>query len=44
MSGHPLFHAKGVVSLPSELSPEALVDSIESLGEDLAVSVEQQSA
>ncbi|MFC7339252.1 glycine cleavage system protein R [Haloferula chungangensis] len=40
MSGHPLFHAKGIVSLPDGLSPGALVDSIESLGEDLAVSVE----
>ena len=40
MSGQPLFHAKGVVSLPDDLSPGALVESIESLGEDLAVSVE----
>lgn len=40
MSGHPLFHAKGVVSLPDNVSPGALVESIESLGEDLAVSVE----
>lgn len=40
MSGHPLFHAKGVVSLPDGLSPSSLVESIESLGEDLAVSVE----
>lgn len=40
MAGHPLFHAKGVVSLPEGLSPGALVASIEALGEDLAVSVE----
>ena len=40
MSGQSLFHAKGVVSLPDNLSPGSLVESIESLGEDLAVSVE----
>jgi glycine cleavage system regulatory protein len=40
MSGHPLFHAKGVVSLPNDLSSEALIESIESLGEDLSVAVE----
>lgn len=41
MAGHPLFHAVGVVSLPQMLSMEALVESIESLGEDLAVTVER---
>jgi hypothetical protein len=40
MSGHPLFHAKGVVSLPDGLAPEVLVEAIESLGEDLAVSID----
>lgn len=40
MSGQALFHAKGVVSLPDNLSPGSLVESIEALGEDLAVSVE----
>lgn len=40
MSGHPLFRAMGVVSLPDGLAPGVLVDAIESIGEDLAVSVE----
>ncbi|MEP4076621.1 glycine cleavage system protein R [Haloferula sp.] len=40
MSGQSLFHAKGVVSLPEDLPAESLVESIESLGEDLAVSIE----
>lgn len=40
MAGHPLFHAKGIVSLPADLSPGELITAIEELGSDLAVTVE----
>ncbi|MBB5351613.1 glycine cleavage system regulatory protein [Haloferula luteola] len=39
MAGHPLFHATVTVSLPPDVSPGALTQSIETLGEDLAVTV-----
>jgi glycine cleavage system regulatory protein len=41
MSGHPLFHAKGVVSLPAQADPAALIAAIEALGSDLSVAVER---
>lgn len=40
MAGHPIFHAKGVVSLPSGADPTALIHAVEKLGPDLSVSVE----
>ncbi|MEM1083208.1 MAG: ACT domain-containing protein [Verrucomicrobiota bacterium] len=40
MSGHPLFHAKGLMALPEGVSAGSLIESIESLGDDLAVTVE----
>ncbi|MGE9271148.1 MAG: glycine cleavage system protein R [Verrucomicrobiales bacterium] len=39
MAGHPLFHAKGIVSLPEALAPGALIAAIEAVGEDLNVTV-----
>lgn len=39
MSGHPLFHAKGIVSLPDGVAAGTLSNAIESLGDDLAVTV-----
>ncbi|GAA5482396.1 glycine cleavage system protein R [Haloferula sargassicola] len=39
MAGHPLFHAILTVSLPAGIAPGSLTDSIEQLGEDLAVTV-----
>ena len=41
MSGHPIFHAKGLVSLPADGDPAALIAAIENLGTDLSVSVER---
>lgn len=39
MAGHPLFHATATVSLPDDLAPGSLIESIENLSEDLAVTV-----
>lgn len=39
MAGHPIFHARGVVSLGEAEGAERLVAAIEELGEDLAVTV-----
>jgi glycine cleavage system regulatory protein len=39
MSGHPIFHARGTVSLADGQGSGPLVESIEGLGEDLAVTV-----
>ena len=39
MAGHPIFHAKGIVSLPDGLAPGVLIESIEAVGEDLNVTV-----
>ena len=41
MSGHPIFHAKGLVSLAAGGDPFALIAAIENLGPDLSVSVER---
>jgi glycine cleavage system regulatory protein len=41
MSGHPIFHAKGVVALPSDGDASGLIAAIESLGPDLSVSIER---
>ncbi|MCW1924270.1 hypothetical protein OKA05_17020 [Luteolibacter arcticus] len=40
MSGHPIFHAKGIVSLATGSDPAVLIAAIENLGTDLSVSVE----
>jgi glycine cleavage system regulatory protein len=39
MSGHPLFRARGVVSIPENADVAALTSAIESLGGDLTVDV-----
>lgn len=39
MAGHPIFHARGVVSLQEEAATSRLVEAIEDLGEDLAVTL-----
>ena len=41
MAGHPIFHAKGIVSLPEDLAPGVLIEAIEAVGEDLNVTVEE---
>jgi glycine cleavage system regulatory protein len=40
MSGHPIFHAKGIVSIAWGGDPSVLIAAIENLGPDLSVSVE----
>ncbi len=42
MAGHPIFHAKGLVSLPAGEDPGALIAGIERLGPDLSVSIERR--
>ncbi|MES2924256.1 MAG: ACT domain-containing protein [Verrucomicrobiota bacterium] len=37
MSGHPMFRAHGVVSIPEDTETEVLIAAIESLGGDLTV-------
>lgn len=39
MSGHPMFRAKGVVSLPENAEASVLTAAIESLGGDLTVDI-----
>jgi glycine cleavage system regulatory protein len=39
MSGHPMFRARGVVSLPEDAETGNLITAIENLGEDLTVDV-----
>ena len=39
MSGHPMFRAKGVISIPENAGAEVLITAIESLGGDLTVDV-----
>jgi glycine cleavage system regulatory protein len=39
MSGHPLFRARGVISIPENAESSILTDAIESLGGDLTVDV-----
>lgn len=39
MSGHPMFRAHGVISIPENSDPAALAAAIESLGGDLTVDV-----
>jgi glycine cleavage system regulatory protein len=39
MSGHPMFRARGVISIPENADPTALAAAIESLGGDLTVDV-----
>jgi glycine cleavage system regulatory protein len=39
MSGHPMFRARGVISIPENAEPSVLTASIENLGGDLTVDV-----
>lgn len=39
MSGHPMFRAHGVISIPENSDPSALTTAIESLGGDLTVDI-----
>jgi glycine cleavage system regulatory protein len=39
MSGHPMFRAHGIISIPENAEPAALAAAIESLGGDLTVDV-----
>jgi glycine cleavage system regulatory protein len=39
MSGHPMFRAKGSVSIPESVAIEKITSAIESLGGDLSVDV-----
>lgn len=39
MAGHPLFRAKGVISVPETSSTGALITAIENLGGDLSVEI-----
>jgi glycine cleavage system regulatory protein len=39
MAGHPLFRARGVISIPEKSDSSALTSAIESLGGDLSVDV-----
>jgi glycine cleavage system regulatory protein len=39
MSGHPMFRAKGVISIPENAEPSVLTAAIETLGGDLTVDV-----
>jgi glycine cleavage system regulatory protein len=39
MSGHPMFRAKGVISLPENAEPAVLTAAIEGLGGDLTVDI-----
>lgn len=41
MSGHPIFHAKGVVALAADGDAAGLIAAIETLGPDLSVSIER---
>ena len=39
MSGHPMFRARGIISIPENAEPAVLAAAIESLGGDLTVDV-----
>jgi glycine cleavage system regulatory protein len=39
MSGHPMFRARGVISIPENAEPSVLTAAIENLGGDLTVDV-----
>ena len=39
MSGHPMFRAKGVISIPENAEPSTLTAAIETLGGDLTVDI-----
>ena len=41
MAGHPIFHAKGIVSLAADGNPATLITAIEKLGPDLSVTVDR---
>jgi len=39
MSGHPMFRAHGIISIPENVDPSLLTTAIESLGGDLTVDI-----
>jgi glycine cleavage system regulatory protein len=39
MSGHPMFRARGTISIPEACEPAAILSAIESLGGDLTVDI-----
>lgn len=39
MSGHAMFRARGVVSIPEDAEPDAIAAAVESLGGDLTVDI-----
>ena len=39
MSGHPMFRAHGIISIPENIDPSVLITAIEILGGDLTVDV-----
>ncbi|HVJ45430.1 MAG TPA: ACT domain-containing protein [Luteolibacter sp.] len=39
MSGHPIFRAKGVISIPENSDTATLIEAIETLGGDLSVDI-----
>jgi glycine cleavage system regulatory protein len=39
MSGHPLFRAQGIISIPESADPATLISAIENLGTDLSVDI-----
>lgn len=39
MAGHPLFRARGVISLPEDSDPAGVITAIEKLGGDLSVDI-----
>ncbi len=41
MSGHPIFHASGIVCLPDQLEDETFITAIENLSDDLNVEISQ---
>lgn len=44
MSGHPLFHATGILGFPSDLDPSTLIAALENLGPDLSISLGPEDA
>jgi len=39
MSGHPMFRAHGIISIPENVDPSVLITAIETLGGDLTVDI-----
>ncbi len=39
MCGHPIFHASGIICLPTSIEEEALISAVEDLSDDLNVEI-----